>query len=722
MTGLVHRAVPRVSLAELLHKVRGPSERDLAAALEAAAAKLEPKLRDAFLAAVEALGTALDLDRLVALLEAGRVGDAVVLMDRALSSPNAWDPFKAAVVQSVQVAADTAARLQPAIPFGPDGLGALEIRFNTLNPRTAEYLRRYAADLATELSDGARRAVNQAARVIIREGVIAGQGARDTASQLKAAIGLNAQQEAAARNYEAALRAGDMARARDYKLRDKRFNHDKAPDGPDKIDRMVEGYRKKALAYRALVISRTESIRALHVGQHQLWEQQVQEGRVRLEDVHRKWIYSADSKVRHAHKTIPRRNKEGRGLREAFDTELGPLMFPGDPAGKAANVIQCRCTVITRLHPRAFAAAEVQPPKPAPVPAKPVRAPKPPPDPLGLARKSPTEVAWHAMPETWSKAPKVLRDAIQRATPVYVFHSDKHVYCGTNTGGTIAQDAGENAYGYINMGPPELYAPGGKQAAQGVRYFRHEYGHHLDYNQTRDGRGDRFVASMLAAPDVAKEGPAMLKALGKESGERTTAEFRRLTARAEAEGLRAFREYDGPDSIIQAQDLAENAAMVEDATAALPTLKLGPKVTLADFMMPPPETGDETPMERSYREAGAARQVLQMVAAINTKAPRALAQAAGRDPELMDFLGAMTKEDSSHGKFGYGHKPEYYTQGGPSQDGVTWWQTVEAFAEWVEALGQNKVASLAVMKALAPKTVRRFEGILASLAKGEVPK
>jgi hypothetical protein len=37
------------------------------------------------------------------------------------------------------------------------------------------------------------------------------------------------------------------------------------------------------------------------------------------------------------------------GLNEPFDSEDGPIMYPGDPSASAAMTINCRCTLIYRF-------------------------------------------------------------------------------------------------------------------------------------------------------------------------------------------------------------------------------------------------------------------------------------------------------------------------------------------------------------------------------------
>ena len=53
--------------------------------------------------------------------------------------------------------------------------------------------------------------------------------------------------------------------------------------------------------------------------------------------------------MRNSHLQIPGLNESGRGQNEKFITPLGPLLYPADPDGTAANVINCRCAVFARI-------------------------------------------------------------------------------------------------------------------------------------------------------------------------------------------------------------------------------------------------------------------------------------------------------------------------------------------------------------------------------------
>lgn len=54
------------------------------------------------------------------------------------------------------------------------------------------------------------------------------------------------------------------------------------------------------------------------------------------------WISTLDDRTRPAHQDLDGQVQE---VNEPFDSELGPIMYPGDPAADDANVWNCRCTL-----------------------------------------------------------------------------------------------------------------------------------------------------------------------------------------------------------------------------------------------------------------------------------------------------------------------------------------------------------------------------------------
>jgi hypothetical protein len=60
------------------------------------------------------------------------------------------------------------------------------------------------------------------------------------------------------------------------------------------------------------------------------------------------WLTSGDTEVRDSHISAGMKYAEGIPLEQPFEVGGELLMYPGDPAGSAANIINCRCLEIAR--------------------------------------------------------------------------------------------------------------------------------------------------------------------------------------------------------------------------------------------------------------------------------------------------------------------------------------------------------------------------------------
>lgn len=89
----------------------------------------------------------------------------------------------------------------------------------------------------------------------------------------------------------------------------------------------AEGYRNERIA-------RTETISATNYG---AWEAMKQSGIVGIK---KEWIATIDERTRESHSDL---DGEITGLDDTFSNGL---QFPGDPHGEAAEVINCRCTIV----------------------------------------------------------------------------------------------------------------------------------------------------------------------------------------------------------------------------------------------------------------------------------------------------------------------------------------------------------------------------------------
>lgn len=59
--------------------------------------------------------------------------------------------------------------------------------------------------------------------------------------------------------------------------------------------------------------------------------------------VKKKWLATLDSRTRDAHAAL---DGQVQDVDKPFHSELGPIMYPGDPTANPANVWSCRCTLV----------------------------------------------------------------------------------------------------------------------------------------------------------------------------------------------------------------------------------------------------------------------------------------------------------------------------------------------------------------------------------------
>ena len=65
-------------------------------------------------------------------------------------------------------------------------------------------------------------------------------------------------------------------------------------------------------------------------------------------EVRKKWLATLDSRTRDAHADLDGQEAE---VDEPFQSQLGPIMYPGDPLADPANTYNCRCT-LTYVYPK----------------------------------------------------------------------------------------------------------------------------------------------------------------------------------------------------------------------------------------------------------------------------------------------------------------------------------------------------------------------------------
>jgi len=363
----------------MMIEIRKVTASDAVALFLRASEGMDPKIAAAFIQAIETIRVRVPAEKIAQLLERRDYTSLENAFAGHFTSTE-WQPYGKAIEQAVLAGVKVTSETQGVINGAQEDF---EIRVG-LNPRLAQFAQTMTSTRIREIDQTTRDTIRQ----VIQSGTTAGDDPFAIARRIRGSIGLTQRQEAAVNNYERMLRALDPT-ALERKLRDRRSDptvaraiaNDKALTDAQ-IRSLVDRYRDRYVKYRANVIGRTESIRAVQGAQWELFQDMINKGQIDARQVRRTWIHTGDDKVRNAHVQIPGLNPRGVGQSESFTSPLGPILYPGDPSALAANTIQCRCAVFARIISRDLlpgsAGPAVAPPRPAPPPVAP---PPPPPAP-----------------------------------------------------------------------------------------------------------------------------------------------------------------------------------------------------------------------------------------------------------------------------------------------------------------------------------------------------
>ena len=330
--------------------------------LDQIAARQERQMLETFNAIIADIKNQAVLNEIVRALETDNVPAVIELLGL---NEETWEPMAEAIRSAYREGGITGA-----VQIGtiPTDTGTLVARFNVRNPRSEKWIADQSSKLITEIVSDQRELVRQQ----LQDGLARGDNPRQTALALVGridpvtkrreggSIGLTSQQAGWADSARAELENLDPSYL-ERKLRDKRFDSairkaiESGEPLPQKtIDSAITRMQQRALKYRGDVIARTESINALRAGQYESIAQAVEKGKVELSDVVKRWDSTMDGRTRTTHAKAEIDYKEGIPLTQAFEvsringgTDL--MMYPGDPAGSADNVIQCRCRLVAEI-------------------------------------------------------------------------------------------------------------------------------------------------------------------------------------------------------------------------------------------------------------------------------------------------------------------------------------------------------------------------------------
>jgi hypothetical protein len=307
--------------------------------------KQEHSISSAFLESIEELRGNISLSEILRELERGNFNLAITLLDEQRIAQSLV-PFSNKINQAVIAGGAFASAVGASFK--------VVVNFDAFNPSAAQWVQDYKLSLITAISENTRRGIQQR----LFAGINAGDNPLTIARNIKQGLGLTYDQMKTVERYRGALENLDRY-ALSLALRDRRFDRtvlaaiaEQRSLSSKQIDRMVAGMTRKKLRHRAETIARTEAIRAVNAGKHLAFLQAVESGVVEEERIRRFWMHSHDSKVRDSHLAIPEMNPDGVGLEEPFQSPLGNILFPGDPAATPGNSVNCRCAVEIRIEPK----------------------------------------------------------------------------------------------------------------------------------------------------------------------------------------------------------------------------------------------------------------------------------------------------------------------------------------------------------------------------------
>jgi hypothetical protein len=308
--------------------------------LIALADKFETKIAEALKQAFIQIKTDIKIRRVEALIQANGIAGAM----QAFREMQIEGVIDAAVADQLEDAVTTSGRMT--VEIAGTKIVGHSYRYNPYSELSVRAVNRIKANMVQQVSEQTRQAIAQSVQLDFAEG----RNPLYTARNIRANVGLTARQELAVRNYRKFLETLDP-QALERKLRDGRFDgsvlraiESDKPLSPKQINKLVQRYRERYIGYRARTIARTEAMEAANTGRFLTGMQLIQDGVVDAGKTRKFWIPTYDAKLRDAHEAVPGLNPDGVAVDQPFVTPLGPMMYPGDPDGTAANRINCRCT------------------------------------------------------------------------------------------------------------------------------------------------------------------------------------------------------------------------------------------------------------------------------------------------------------------------------------------------------------------------------------------
>ncbi len=230
--------------------------------------------------------------------------------------------------------------------------GPFSFEFDKINPEATRWAAEESATEVTGIDQKSRDAVTSQLRKVIAGGFADGITLRRLARQIRRIVGLTAAQQRAVTNLIVRLQnanGGTLVRAGLLPTTEPGVGRSsikvRVPPGgasAELIERVASRYANLLLNKRALLIARTETIRAANEGQRQLWLQSRAKGLI-PSGVKRIWLITPDDRLCPVCRGMA---GQVRPLNEPFDTGRYGLVMgpPAHPAGRCATALAVTST------------------------------------------------------------------------------------------------------------------------------------------------------------------------------------------------------------------------------------------------------------------------------------------------------------------------------------------------------------------------------------------
>jgi hypothetical protein len=326
--------------------------------------RIEPRFRRAFQQAFADIASGIVLRDVVDAIQARNTQAA---LEALRLEPAFLQPLDRAIAEAfVDGGSEALAR----IPIDPNTGRRFVLGFDARHTRAEAWVREHAGGLITEIIADQRIMAQGVIEGAIAQGVnprtaaldIVGRVDRATGQRQGGFIGLDIPRANRLRIVSDAMQTPEGIRSIvtrnqstgalsvDYKVNAatrarilRAYREETALSEADK-QLSIRQYSSQLLRERGETIARTESITALRAGRHEGFEQLVESGNVRPDQITRVWDATGDARTREDHLEMD--GQEVVGFDAPFIAPDGSqMMFPGDTSlgAPGKQTIQCRC-------------------------------------------------------------------------------------------------------------------------------------------------------------------------------------------------------------------------------------------------------------------------------------------------------------------------------------------------------------------------------------------